>query len=112
MDRLSEDPVGFVRIMDACPAHFEVNADISHYSYRAIKKGAALGRILARVGHTHQVRLGRRDAAPVGDAAPQWVRGLASVGLGRHRPRLADQIEAALIAHAAGAAAADGPGAW
>ena len=66
MDRLSEDPVGFVRIMDACPVHFEVNADISHYNYRAIKKGVALKRILARVGHTHQVRLVRRDAAPAG----------------------------------------------
>ena len=36
--------------MDACPTYFEVNADISHYVYRGIKKGNALAKILARVG--------------------------------------------------------------
>jgi sugar phosphate isomerase/epimerase len=56
IDRLSEDVDAFCKIMDACPKYFEVNADISHYNYRAIKRGAALEKILARVGHTHQVR--------------------------------------------------------
>eukprot|EP01044_Picomonas_judraskeda_P013083 COSAG03_NODE_1943_length_3322_cov_2.875582_5_plen_121_part_00 len=50
IDRISEDVVGFCRIMDACPTYFEVNADISHYVYRGIKKGKALAKILARVG--------------------------------------------------------------
>lgn len=50
IDRVSEDVVGFTRIMDACSTYFEVNADISHYVYRGIKKGSALGKILARVG--------------------------------------------------------------
>ena len=50
IDRVSEDVVGFAKIMDACPTYFEVNADISHYVYRGIKKGNALAKILARVG--------------------------------------------------------------
>lgn len=50
IDRISEDVVGFAKIMDACPTYFEVNADISHYVYRGIKRGRALAKILARVG--------------------------------------------------------------
>lgn len=62
MDRLSEDPCGFVRIMEACPAYFEVNADISHYNFRALTRGRYLNTILQRVGHTHQ-----RMARQLGD---------------------------------------------
>lgn len=54
MDRMTEDPCGFVRIMQACPTYFEVNADISHYNYRGLTKGKYLNAILQRVGHTHQ----------------------------------------------------------
>jgi sugar phosphate isomerase/epimerase len=62
IDRVSEDVVGFARIMDACPTYFEVNADISHYVYRGIKKGNALAKILARVG-TRQVSSSQAHAS-------------------------------------------------
>ena len=68
IDRLSEDVVGFARIMDACPVYFEVNADISHYVYRGIKKGSALAKILGRVGHTHQ-RMAREHGDLSADVA-------------------------------------------
>ena len=54
IDRVSEDPEAFCKIMDRCPVYFEVNADISHYNYRGITRGPHLQRILSRVGHTHQ----------------------------------------------------------
>ena len=54
IDRVSEDPEAMCKIMDRCPAYFELNADISHYNYRGIKRGEHLRQILARVGHTHQ----------------------------------------------------------
>ena len=75
IDRLSEDVVGFARIMDACPVYFEVNADISHYVYRGIKKGSALAKILGRVGHTHQ-RMAREHgdlSADVAGAPKPWI---------------------------------------
>ena len=75
IDRLSEDVVGFARIMDACPVYFEVNADISHYVYRGIKKGSALAKILGRVGHTHQ-RMAREHgdlSADVADPEKDWA---------------------------------------
>ena len=37
MNMISEDPAGFVAIMEACPVYFEVNLDVSHYNYRQIK---------------------------------------------------------------------------
>eukprot|EP01048_Picozoa_sp_COSAG05_P018035 COSAG05_NODE_2568_length_2888_cov_3.537469_1_plen_263_part_00 len=54
IDRVSEDVEAFCKIFDRCPVYFEVNADISHYNYRGITKGAHLERINERVGHTHQ----------------------------------------------------------
>eukprot|EP01048_Picozoa_sp_COSAG05_P027504 COSAG05_NODE_8056_length_741_cov_0.671340_1_plen_182_part_01 len=68
IDRISEDVAGFVRIMDKCPVYFEVNADISHYVYRAIKRGSALEKILSRVGHTHQ-RMAREHGDLSADVA-------------------------------------------
>jgi hypothetical protein len=63
-----------VKIMDYCPAYFEVNADISHYNFRQITAGGWLARILARVGHTHQ-RMARQLgdlSAEVEDPAADW----------------------------------------
>ena len=34
-----QDVEAFCKIFDLCPTYFEVNADISHYNYRAITKG-------------------------------------------------------------------------
>lgn len=61
--------------MDKCPVYFEVNADISHYVYRAIKRGSALEKILSRVGHTHQ-RMAREHgdlSADVSDPEQDWT---------------------------------------
>ncbi len=47
---------------------------MSHYNYRAIKRGPALAKILARVGHTHQ-RLAREHgdlSAMIEDAEADW----------------------------------------
>eukprot|EP01043_Picozoa_sp_COSAG02_P018280 COSAG02_NODE_849_length_16548_cov_6.418384_18_plen_423_part_00 len=74
MDRLSEDLGAFCKIMDYCPAYFEVNADISHYNFRQITKGAWLEKICDRVGHTHQ-RMARQLgdlSAEVPDPASDW----------------------------------------
>ena len=62
IDRISEDVEGFCKIMDRAP-YFEINADISHYNYRGITKGAFLERINARVNHTHQ-RMARAHGEP------------------------------------------------
>jgi len=59
VDRISEDPEAFCKIFDYCPSYFEVNADISHYLYRNIHRGAHFERIMERVGHTHQ-RMARK----------------------------------------------------
>jgi hypothetical protein len=64
--RVSEDPEAFCRIMDRCRVHFETNGDLSHYVYRGLRSSGPgsedIGRILARMGHTHQ-----RMARPFGD---------------------------------------------
>eukprot|EP01046_Picozoa_sp_COSAG06_P040769 COSAG06_NODE_4969_length_3822_cov_2.028464_2_plen_482_part_00 len=74
MDRLTEDLGAFCKIMDYCPVYFEVNADISHYNFRQITKGAWLDKICDRVGHTHQ-RMARQLgdlSAEVPDPASDW----------------------------------------
>jgi len=79
MNMVSEDPMGFCRIMDACPVYFEVNADISHYLFREIKHGKSLDRILARVGHHHarMCRILGDLSADVPDPVKDWEqRGL------------------------------------
>ena len=40
MDRVSEDLGAFVKVMEYCPVYFEINADISHYNFRAITQGS------------------------------------------------------------------------
>lgn len=74
IDRISEDVEGFARIIDVA-VPFEINADISHYVYRGIKKGPALQKILERVGHTHQ-RMAREHgdlSADVPDPEKDWA---------------------------------------
>lgn len=61
IERISEDPEAFVKMMDRAP-HFEVNGDLSHYAYRNITQGQSLPRIVARVNHLHC-----RMARPHGD---------------------------------------------
>lgn len=84
IDRISEDPEAFCKIMDMAP-YFEVNADISHYVYRGISRGQHLERICARVGHSHQ-RMARTHGDlsadlgitisehGTGDGADDWQR--------------------------------------
>jgi hypothetical protein len=51
---VSEDIEAFCRIIELCPADFELNGDLSHYLYRGIKQGAGLPRLMAKMGHMHQ----------------------------------------------------------
>ena len=72
IDRISEDPEAFVKIMDRAP-HFECNGDLSHYFYRSITAGQALPRIMERVNHFHG-RMARPHgdlSADIPDGAPQ-----------------------------------------
>lgn len=64
MQRVSEDPEAFCKIMDrsAVGDKLEVNGDLSHYFYRNIQKGKDFDRIMGRMNHTHQ-----RLARPFGD---------------------------------------------
>lgn len=76
MNMVSEDPTGFVRIMDLCGVDFEVNLDVSHYHFRQIKSGRALSRIHDRVGH-HHARLARvlgDLSAQVEDPEEDWAQ--------------------------------------
>lgn len=51
IDRISEDPQAFVRILEM--ATCEVTGDLSHYLYRGYTKGKFIKAILAQMGHTH-----------------------------------------------------------
>jgi sugar phosphate isomerase/epimerase len=55
VQRISEDPEAFVKIMDKCAIPFETNGDLSHYIYRNFRNDTAwMKKILGRMGHTHQ----------------------------------------------------------
>ena len=55
VDRISEDPEAFVKILDKCRIHVEVNGDLSHYLYRGMRPDAPdIKQILSSMGHTHQ----------------------------------------------------------
>jgi hypothetical protein len=104
---ISEDPVGFARIMDATPTYFEVNLDVSHYNYRQIKhsQSAALRQIFARVGHTHQ-RMCRELgdlSADVPDPAADWdSKGLTWQAFESSRPALTGGLSSRAIAGESG----------
>lgn len=100
IDRISEDVAGFVRIMEKCPVYFEVNADISHYNYRCIKRGSALEKILSRVGHTHQ-RMAREHgdlSAGVSDPEQDWTdKGLTYQAFESMRPAFKNGLSSRCI---------------
>eukprot|EP01051_Picozoa_sp_SAG22_P003286 SAG22_NODE_158_length_16966_cov_26.252446_5_plen_456_part_00 len=101
IDRITEDCVGFARIMDACPEYFEVNADISHYNYRGIKSGPALAKVLARVGHTHQ-RMAREhgdlSADVPGDPGQDWdEKGLTWQAMESMKPALKGGLSSRVV---------------
>jgi len=55
VQRISEDPEAFCKIMDYCKINFEVNGDLSHYIFRNLRNDyPEMKRILSRMGHTHQ----------------------------------------------------------
>lgn len=55
VQRISEDPEAFCKIMDLCEIDFEINGDLSHYIFRSFRNDfPEMKRILKRMGHTHQ----------------------------------------------------------
>eukprot|EP00947_MAST-08B_sp_MAST-8B-sp1_P003372 g3372.t1 len=54
VDRITEDPEAFAKIMDKAKWPIEVNGDVSHYLSRGITQSAHLPKILGAMGHTHQ----------------------------------------------------------
>ena len=75
VQRISEDPEAFVKIMDKCAVAFETNGDLSHYIYRNFRNDSTwMKKILGRMGHTHQ-RLCRNDgdlSVNVPDPQKDW----------------------------------------
>lgn len=75
VQRVSEDPEAFCKIMDFAGVEFEVNGDLSHYVFRGMRSsGSDVARILSRMGHTHQ-RMARQFgdlSVDVADPAADW----------------------------------------
>ncbi len=77
IERISEDPEAFVKMMDKAP-YFEVNGDLSHYAYRSISRGDSLPRIMARVNHLH-CRMARPHGDLSADVQVRWRKSTSAV---------------------------------